>query len=42
VFVRAGRGISLSLFVNVPTPFDAELRGQLTAASAERLSDAAG
>ena len=40
VFVRIGRALSLSLFLNVATPFDPALRGQLTAATARRLSGA--
>ena len=42
VFVRADRGLSLSLFINVSAPFDADLREELTATSVTRLSDALG
>jgi hypothetical protein len=38
VFVRAGRGLSLNLFVNALAPFDAPLRDQLTAATVDRLA----
>lgn len=39
VFVRADRGISLGLFIDVFSPFDTDLREQLTATSVRRLSD---
>ena len=39
VFVRADRGISLGLFIDVLSPFDSDLREQLTATSVRRLSD---
>ena len=40
VFVRVRRALSLSLFLNVSSPFDPALRAQLTAAVAQRLSGA--
>lgn len=39
VFVRADRGISLGLFIDVLSAFDGDLREQLTATSVQRLSD---
>jgi hypothetical protein len=39
VFVRADRGISLGLFIDVVSPLDGDLREQLTATSVRRLSD---
>ena len=39
VFVRSDRGLSLGLFIDVVSPFDSDLREQLTATSAQRLSD---
>jgi hypothetical protein len=38
VFVRAGRALSLNLFVNALAPFDPALRDRLTAATVERLA----
>ena len=38
VFVRAGRALSLNLFVNALAPFDETLRDRLTAASVDRLA----
>ena len=38
VFVRAGRGISLNLFVNALAPFEDALRDQLLAATVARLA----
>ena len=39
VFVRSDRGLSLGLFIDVVSPFDNDLREQLTATSVGRLSD---
>jgi hypothetical protein len=39
VFVRADRGVSLGLFIDVYSAFDNDLRDQLTATSVRRLSD---
>lgn len=39
VFVRSDRGLSLGLFIDVVSPFDSDLREQLTATSVQRLSD---
>jgi hypothetical protein len=39
VIVRTGRGISLSLYVNLQEPFDEALRVKLTSATVERLHD---
>ena len=38
VFVRAGRALSLNLFVNALAPFEAALRDRLTAATVGRLA----
>jgi hypothetical protein len=38
VFVRAGRGLSLNLFVNALAPFDPALRDKLVAATVGRLA----
>ena len=38
MFVRAGRALSLNLFVNALAPFDETLRDRLTAASVDRLA----
>lgn len=38
VFVRADRGISLGLFIDVLSPFDSDLREHLTATRVRRLS----
>jgi hypothetical protein len=39
VFVRAGRGMTITLFMDLISSFDADLRDQLTATSVRRLSD---
>lgn len=39
VIVRSGRGLSLSLYVNVAKPFDEALRRHLTEVTVERLHD---
>lgn len=39
VFVRADRGMTITLFIDVFTPFDSDLRDQLTVTSVRRLSD---
>jgi hypothetical protein len=39
IFVRVDRGISIGLFIDAFSPFDDDLRGQLTATSVRRLSD---
>jgi hypothetical protein len=37
VFVRADRGLTLTLFLDVLSAFDSDLRQQLTAVSVRRL-----
>ena len=39
VFVQAARGLTLTLFIGVLTPFDEDLRDELTATSVRRLSE---
>jgi hypothetical protein len=40
VFVRVGRTVDLILFLNTFSPFDEEVRGDLTSATVRRLSAA--
>jgi hypothetical protein len=40
IYVRVGRGLSLSVFLDVFSAFDEKLRAKLTAASADRLANA--
>ena len=40
VLVALLRGLAITLFINVFSPFDRDLRDQLTATSVRRLSDA--
>jgi len=42
VFVRAKRGMTLTLFIDLGAPFDGGLRDQLTATSVRRLSESVG